>query len=92
MKEVIRWSESLEADVQIQSDGKTCWVNGPSGDCIGRWSPSGVDVHRSAEEQLEGRGQCLDCVPHGSWPYFVTSMLKHYGVEVPSDMINQEYR
>lgn len=92
MKELVRWSESLEADVQILSDGRTCWVNAPTGECIGRWSPVGVDVHRQLRDQLDGQGQCLDCVDGGSWRYFLDSMERHYGVEIPETLIEMRYR
>lgn len=92
MIEVVRWSEALEEDVQVLSDGQTCWVNDGSGHCIGRWTPRGVDIHRTLEAQLSGKGQCLDCTPHGSWPYFLEAMERHYGVEIPRTLIDERYR
>lgn len=84
---VYGYSRKLATEVEIQSDGRTCWVNAPSGDCIGRWSPLGTDVHRTVSEQMEGRPQCLDCEPHASWERFRESMATHYGVDVPASLI-----
>ena len=46
---------------EIISDGKTVWVNGADGMCLGRFSDAGVDVHRTSAEQAAGLLQCLDC-------------------------------
>lgn len=46
----------------------------------------GVDVHRSASEQLEGAPECLVCT-HGrvtaeDWALFVEAMAIHHGIDV----------
>jgi hypothetical protein len=70
----------VKDDFEILSDGRTVWVNTPSG-CIGRFSAKGVDVHKLPEEQMEG-GQCLDCTTDPDWDRFKASMLHYYGIEV----------
>lgn len=73
-------------DFQIDSDGKTVWVNGPDGSCLGRFGALGVDIHRTMEDQLSGKGQCMLCT-HGStgdaeWDLFVAGMKHHHGIAV----------
>lgn len=76
---------------EIIRDHKTVWVNDPMGMCIGRFQvgPFGpmMDVHESAERQLEGH-HCLDCArgDEATWERFVSSMAEHHGVTVPNDM------
>lgn len=70
-------------DVEIRSDGKTVWVNGPEV-CLGRFGPRGVDVHNDAAGQMEGH-QCLDCRQEPDWEAFKASMLKYHEVEVSDD-------
>jgi hypothetical protein len=73
-------------DTQIQSDGRTVWVNDSHGYCTGRFSRHGVDVHRSAAQQEMGMSECLDCIhdlePVPAWDRFKSSMLEHHGVVV----------
>lgn len=38
-------------DAEIDTDGRTIWVNGPDGCCLGRFSPFGIDAHRTFAEQ-----------------------------------------
>jgi hypothetical protein len=72
--------------VEVVTDGATLWVNGPDGMCIGRFGARGVDVHRTAAEQLAGAPQCLDCIhdlpPLEAWNRFVRSMAEHHAVEI----------
>ncbi len=68
----------------IETDGRTVWVTGSDGSCIGRFGRLGVDVHRPFEQQLDGEGECLTCT-HGptgdaEWRLFVVEMLRHHGV------------
>lgn len=76
-----RWSS-----YEIESDGRVVWVNSDSGECVGRFSAKGVDVHRSIEDQMRGESQCLDCC-HGlpfdeMWARFLASMRQFYAVEI----------
>jgi hypothetical protein len=75
--------------VEIIWSPTTVWVNDDSGCCIGRFSPVGVDVHKTGAEQEAGGEQCLDCItglpPQASWDRFVGSMLKHHDVVIPAE-------
>jgi len=52
-------------EVLVAEDGRTLWVNGPDGSLIGRFSKVfGMDVHRTATEQMAGGRECLFCT-HG---------------------------
>lgn len=46
---------------EVETDGRTVWVSGSNGECVGRFSKYGVDVHRDYEAQIKGEPQCLDC-------------------------------
>jgi hypothetical protein len=72
--------------METLTDGRTVWVNGPDGCCLGRFSRFGVDVHRTFAEQAAGLGQCLTCT-HGiadnrDWRLFQAEMQGHHGVVV----------
>lgn len=70
---------------QIESDGVTVWVNGPMGECLGRFGRNGIDIHTTFEAQRNGSPQCLHCT-HGPvtlehWRVFLDKMEEHYGVD-----------
>ncbi len=85
-------TESVEwSGAQQSTDGRTLWVNGNDGMCIGRLSPQGIDVHASARAQEAGE-HCLYCEP-GLEPFakavtfpmyvrFVEKMKEHHKVEI----------
>ncbi len=71
--------------IEIVSDGRTVWVNGPDGCCLGRFSRFGIDVHKDAAGQQQG-SQCLDCThttpTDMDWARFVLNMMLHHDVVV----------
>lgn len=73
---------------ELMTDGKTVWVNAPDGMCVSRFTPRGVDVHGTTEQQLSGI-QCEDCfqrnpeTPDADWKRFVDSTKQIHGVAVP---------
>jgi hypothetical protein len=80
-------------DIEVSADGSTVWVTANDGSCVGRFSKRfGIDVHRTAAEQLAGAGQCLFCThaPAGAaeWSDFREAVLTHHGIEVPGDAIS----
>jgi hypothetical protein len=72
--------------VEIIADGRTVWINGLDGMCLGRFSRFGVDVHKDFLGQALSGHQCLDCKAGANtkddWEYFKRSMLAHYRVVV----------
>jgi len=73
---------------QVLWDSQRVWVNADDGSSVGRFSHYGVDVHRTVTEQLEGKGQCLDCYRDGGmagWKRFCELMLEHFGVTIPEE-------
>ncbi len=66
---------------QITTDGKTVWINSPEV-CLGRFSPQGIDVHRTAEQQIESGISCLACTPEPDWDSFVASMKESHDITV----------
>ncbi len=77
----------MSKKVEILSDGRTCWVNGRDGCCLGRYIHSKqmvhMDVHRDAQGQARGGSQCLDCAEGATWATFKDAMLRHHGILVP---------
>lgn len=73
---------------EIVSDGRTVWVNGTDGMCLGRFSRFGIDVHRTFAEQTANLGECLECTHArpdvADWNRFVAAMMTHHGVRVPN--------
>lgn len=69
----------LTYDPEIQSDGVTVWVHGPTG-TIGRFGRNGIDVH------AEDTASCLHCTHDVTtaqdWVTFQLKMLEHHGVVV----------
>lgn len=71
---------------QIESDGKTVWINAEDGSCIARFGRMGIDIHRTMEAQLSGKPQCLMCT-HGitgvaEWEQFTEAMKDLYNIKV----------
>lgn len=80
-------------EVRVSADGKTLWVDGGDGSCIGRFSKTfGIDVHKTAAEQMAGGSQCLFCTHEAAgqreFEVFRAQMLAHHGIEVPADALN----
>lgn len=73
--------------VQVSADGKTVWVHAADGSTVGRFSVRfGVDIHRTATEQLKGASECLHCThqpaSEDDWTLFVELMQRHHGIAV----------
>lgn len=79
--------DTQNTDTEILSDGKTVWINASDGSCIGRFSRFGIDLHRSATDQMSGHPECLDCSHERprleEWRRFQAGAATHYGVIVP---------
>ena len=74
---------------QVQSDGRTVWVNESAGGAVARVSSFGdvamIDVHRPLADQCT-QGECLDCrhdlMGAAAWEHFKQSVQKHFQVEI----------
>jgi hypothetical protein len=78
--------EGNKMSYEIDSDGRTVWVNGFDGCCWGRFSRYGIDVHHKGAAQVTLGTQCLECVggpmePH-HWEQFKDAMMRHHAVVV----------
>jgi len=68
-------------EYEIDSDGRTVWINGPI--LLGRFSKNGIDVHVDA--------QCIDgsCSPGAcglkEWREFQVLMHAHHEIDVPDN-------
>lgn len=69
-------------EVEVCTDRETVWVNGNDGGCIGRFSRSGVDVHKTATDQIRDGNECIDCFRGSDWKRFADGMLLHHGVKI----------
>lgn len=83
----------MSEHVQVSSDRKTVWVHAEDGSTVGRFSAAfGMDVHRTAAQQLAGRGQCLMCTHEPptahDWWRFRFAMRTQYKIKVPRDAID----
>lgn len=71
---------------EVLADGRTVWVNDPTGCCIGRFSRFGIDVHRSFAEQAANMGECLHCTHErpdlSGWQTFREAMERHHAVTI----------
>lgn len=104
---VAAWLEDMDAlmerapnvagrrQIDITSDGRTVWVNLPSG-CIGHFGLYGVDVHTTPAAQIEGTAQCLDCTHAPTtltdWRRFQAALQAHYDIEVGDEWIPARLR
>lgn len=58
---------------EVETDGRTLWINGPI--LLGRFSRQGVDVHVD--------GMCIagSCSPVPDWDKFVELMKHHHDID-----------
>lgn len=85
--------EGVDYCIDVSADGRTVWVNGADGSCIGRFSKRfGLDVHKTSTEQIAGGSQCLHCThePAGpaAWDTFRAQMQMHYQINVPANLVS----
>jgi len=79
-------------EILVSECADRVWVNGPDGSSLGRFSKVfGMDIHRTAAEQISGLPECLHC-KYGrcgvdDWRLFRRQMEATYGVELPADLI-----
>lgn len=68
---------------QVQSDGRTVWVNAPGDFCVGRFSAAGYEI-----ERIDAAGKTLERATHGGpvnqadWRYFVRQIQLIHSVSV----------
>ena len=69
------------------------WINADDGSAIARFNTrSGVDVHNTVSEQMNGAPECLWCT-HGkpdlsTWQDFIKAVEDNFGIKVPDDAID----
>ena len=81
--------------VQVADDLSTVWVHGYDGSTVGRFSVRfGIDIHRTATDQIEGAPQCLHCTheapSHHDWLTFCDLMQKLRNISVPVEILGTE--
>jgi hypothetical protein len=82
-------NERIVGEHQLLWDGKTVWINAPTGECVGRFGVHGIDFHHSVAEQLQGHPQCLACThhrpSHAEWVRFRTLVRDLLDVALPAE-------
>jgi hypothetical protein len=82
-----RETDVVICSYEIQTNGTTVWINARTGECLGRFGPRGIDVHRTVAAQVAGEPECLDCThtkpTRVDWQRFVAAMAMHHGIGVP---------
>lgn len=84
MKHKVANRKSSSGPVEIKTDGRTVWVNGPAGGMLARLGPMGIDVHEVG--RWSGDKHCVDCrpcPPVDVWDAFVASVKRHHALEIP---------
>ena len=81
--------------VQVSDCGNTVWVHGLEGSTVGRFSKVfGMDVHRTATQQMNGEPQCLHCTHEpgtkADWVKFCELMQKHFAIAVDTHLLSFE--
>lgn len=82
----------LEEQIEVSADGVVVWVHALDGSTVGRFSKVfGMDVHRTASDQMAGAPQCLHCThvrpTQADWLQFCSLMKEHHGIVVDSSLI-----
>lgn len=71
---------------EIITDGKTVWVNGPFGECLGRFSNLAYEVLRTMEEQERGMPPLRMTITRESsihdWFKFCGAVMLHHRINV----------
>lgn len=86
MRSLITYSRTLDADVEILTDGAACWVNCADGN-IARWTPRKADIHHPPRVQADTGRQCLDCAPM-AWEQFRAAIWAHYEIAIPPGLLH----
>lgn len=79
-------------EVCVDPSGKRVWINYEDGSSVARFNTTtGVDIHNSVTDQLDGKPQCLWCT-HGkptyqTWLSFIEKVSELYGLVIPVDAI-----
>lgn len=73
--------------MEYVTNGYTVWVNASDGMCIGRFAPTGIDIHHTSAGQEAGK-HCIACT-HGKpdidgWEAFRKILLEHHQAQVPA--------
>jgi len=80
-------------EIIMDDTGKRLWINADDGSAVARFNTkSGVDIHNTASDQLNGAPECLWCT-HGqpdynTWLNFVAVVQEQFGLRLPINSIN----
>lgn len=101
---VASWLEAMDAlmerapnvagrrQIDITSDGRTVWVNLPSG-CIGRFGPDSAEVHAPQDEDGPNLGWFIGApTTLADWRRFQAALQAHYDTEVVDEWMPARLR
>lgn len=92
---IVAGKDGKQYQLLVNSTGSRLWLNADDGSSVARFNTkSGVDVHNTASEQIEGAPECLWCTheqpDYETWLGFVFAVKTHYGVTLRNEDINIE--
>lgn len=78
--------ENINSKFEIFTDGRTVWINASDGSSVGRFGRMGIDIHTSADDQMNGAPQCLACTHErttvSDWHKFQVLMKQHFDIDI----------
>lgn len=85
--------QGQEFEVIFDYHGGKLWINASDGSAVARFNKrTGVDVHNSSTDQLNGAPECLWCT-HGvpdqkTWVSFIEAVNFHYELTIATDSLS----
>lgn len=87
--------ELIEYQVEWSETNDRVWIHASDGSTVGRFSKTGIDLHHSVTEQLNGKPQCRLCTHDFAtledWKTFQKKAKEFWGVDVPDEAFNPEH-
>lgn len=72
-----------EADIEVESDGRTVWVNAPC--CLGRFCKVSAEVFAIPKDRHHCRDGYIECGALPSWSWWKRRMLTAHDLEIPEE-------
>lgn len=76
---------TYEVEWSVQKD--RVWIHASDGSTVGRFSRTGIDLHHSITEQLQGKQECRYCTHRfatkSDWETFKKKAKEFWNVDIP---------
>lgn len=81
--------------IQYDYNRKVVWIHCSDGSTVGRFNKyTGIDIHHSMSEQIEGKPQCKLCThvkpSKEDWLFFVEKAKELWNVDIDKNHIEYE--